>query len=319
MTSNRKKIIAIILGLALAAAFLLLRSRKGSDQTTVTRTFTPRYETIRSVIATTGTVQPYNRVEIKPTISGRVEKVQVDEGDRVRTGQILAWMSSQERAALIDAAMTQGPEAVKYWKEAYKPIPITAPISGTVILRAIEPGQTVAPTTTIMALSDYLIVVADVDETDIGRMKPRQDVEISLDAYPEVKTHGRVDTISYDSKVVNNVTMYQVKIVLTTIPPVFRSGMSANINIIEKTKERALVIAAEAIVMQNQRNYVMVRVKGESEPVKREVTTGIVEEQKTEIVAGLKEGETVVVIEKKLLPPEAKSSQNPFMPTKKRR
>src|SRR5262249_13966396 len=41
----------------------------------------------------TGVVQPLNRVEIKPPVAGRIEKLMVDEGDRVKAGQILGWMS----------------------------------------------------------------------------------------------------------------------------------------------------------------------------------------------------------------------------------
>ena len=52
-------------------------------------------------------------------------------------GQILAWMSSTERAALMDAARSKGPEEVSRWEELYRPTPILAPIRGTVISRNI--------------------------------------------------------------------------------------------------------------------------------------------------------------------------------------
>jgi len=54
--------------------------------------------------------------EIKPQINGRMERVLVQEGQNVRTGQIMGWMSSTERAALIDAARSQGAGSVKYWE-----------------------------------------------------------------------------------------------------------------------------------------------------------------------------------------------------------
>src|SRR6185369_1195320 len=75
---------------------------------------------IERTIETTGEVTPLNRVEIKPPISGRIEKLLVDEGDKVRHGQILAWMSSSDRAAILDAARAKGSNEEKKWQEAYK-------------------------------------------------------------------------------------------------------------------------------------------------------------------------------------------------------
>ena len=62
---------------------------------------------IQTLITTTATVLPKNRLEIKPPVNGRVEKVLVSEGDMVKTGKILAWMSSTDRAALLDSARGQ--------------------------------------------------------------------------------------------------------------------------------------------------------------------------------------------------------------------
>src|SRR3990167_8328140 len=65
---------------------------------------------IETVVLTTGGVEPQNRVEVKPPIGGRIEDILVREGASVRRGQIVAWMSSTERAALLDAARLKGPE-----------------------------------------------------------------------------------------------------------------------------------------------------------------------------------------------------------------
>ncbi len=48
---------------------------------------------IQGTVEATGSVSPLNRVEIKPPISGRIEKLLADEGDSVKEGQVLAWMS----------------------------------------------------------------------------------------------------------------------------------------------------------------------------------------------------------------------------------
>ena len=129
---------------------------------------------IQTIITATATVQPQNRLEIKPPINGRIDKILVEEGEKVKIGQTLAWMSSTERAALLDAARARGPDEMKYWEDVYKPTPLIAPIDGDVIVSKDEPGQTVTSSDVVVVLSDQLIVQAHVDETDIGKIKVGQ-------------------------------------------------------------------------------------------------------------------------------------------------
>jgi len=73
---------------------------------------------IGHIISTVGTVNPQNRLEIKPPIQGRIERILVREGDEVKSGDILAFMSSTDRATLIDAARIKGGEELRYWQNA---------------------------------------------------------------------------------------------------------------------------------------------------------------------------------------------------------
>lgn len=319
MISKNKSftVITIIVLACVAGAFLLCGKKK--SVLSVERIVSPAYGEIHVSISATGTVLPRNRLELKPAINGRVEKILVAEGQTVRSGQILAWMSSTERAALIDAARTQGAQSVRYWEEAYKPIPVIAPISGTVIDRSIEPGQSVTTASPILVLSDRLIVRADVDETDIGRVKKGQAVIIKLDAYPEVSAKGTVELISFESKIVNNVTMYEVDIIPDHVPEVFRSGMTSNVDIVEKTNERALLIPVEAVYTEKSASYVWFMKNKNSAPVKRTVSTGITDESRTEIRSGLMENDLVAVMADTTLDLEAKKTGNPFMPSEKKK
>lgn len=284
----------------------------------VSRITSPHYGDINTKVSATGTVYPRNRLELKPAIAGRVEKILVSEGQKVSSGQILAWMSSTERAALIDSARTQGTESLKYWESAYHMIPIIAPISGTIIDRAIEPGQSVTTTTAILVLSDRLIVKANVDETDIGTVREGQRVIINLDAYPDVHADGTVDLISYESTTENNVTMYVVEILPKTVPSVFRSGMTANVDIITNTKEHALLLPSDAIYIDNKTNYVWYMKNKKSDPQKKTVATGLFDDQYTEILSGLTEKDTVAIMAEKAAAEEPAQNGNPFMPSRKK-
>ncbi|HSV96947.1 MAG TPA: efflux RND transporter periplasmic adaptor subunit [Spirochaetota bacterium] len=304
-----------------AAAFALAVSLAGlacsKEQAVASRTVLPERGLIRKYISTTGTVEPRNRLEIKPTIAGRIESVLVVEGQTVRKGQLLAWMSSNERAALIDAARMQGDAELKYWESAYKPSPIVAPITGMVIVRDVEPGQTVSTTTAVLVLADRLIVTANVDETDIGNVKIGMTAELSLDSYPGVEVNGRVRHISYESTVTNNVTMYKVQIIPNRVPEVFRSGMSATINIIQSARGNALLLPIEAVLMEGRTNYIRVGRGEKAPPELREVKIGISDESRIEILSGLNEGEKVLVADgnAEVRSATGTNKKNPFMPT----
>jgi len=190
----------------------------------VIREVSVRVGPIKTIISATGKVLPKNRLEIKPPVSGRIEGILVKEGDFVKKGDTLGWMSSTERAALLDAAQGQGEEKLKYWQQVYKPIALVAPIDGEVIVATIQPGQAVTTADAALVLSDQLIVRAQVDETDIGKIKKGQEAVITLDAYPDEKIKAEVDHIYYESETVNNVTIYKVDLIPQQTPSFFVQG-----------------------------------------------------------------------------------------------
>lgn len=275
----------------------------------------PRVGDISSFISTTGAVLPKNRLEVKPPVNGRIEKILVKEGDMVKTGGILAWMSSTERAALMDAARGQGEEAVKYWQDIYKGIPIIAPIDGEVIVETVQPGQTVTTSDAIVVLSDRLIIRAEIDETDIAGIKKGQDAKVTIDAYPDEKIDAKVDHIYYESKTVNNVTIYEADLAPEEIPPFLRSGMNATIEFISKTKKNALLLPVEALHREKNSTYVLI--EQDNKEIKRPVTAGITDDKDVEILEGLTADSEVIVKGKKYALPKAPGA-SPLLPSRRR-
>ncbi|MFZ4404349.1 MAG: efflux RND transporter periplasmic adaptor subunit [Pseudobdellovibrionaceae bacterium] len=259
----------------------------------------------------TGTVQPENRLEIKASVAGRIDQVLVAEGQRVGKGQILAWMSSTERAALLDAARARGADEVLRWQELYKPTPVIAPLPGTIILRNVEPGQTITAADTVFAMSDRLTVKAVVDETDIAKIKLKQKAEIILDAYPEQKISAIVDHIAFEAKPSNNVTTYLVDVLPEKVPDFLRSGMTANVRFLQETKENILLLSSEAIQLDQGLWKVQTR-NADKKIEYKQIKVGISDGKSTEIVSGLSEGDTVV--REQVNTQEKSSSNNPFSP-----
>jgi macrolide-specific efflux system membrane fusion protein len=280
----------------------------------------PQYREVRVTrgdlvvsILSTGTVAPKNRLEIKAPIPGRAEQVRVDEGDRVTKGQVLAWMSSTERAALIDAARAKGPDELKHWEELYRPAPILAPVSGTIITRNVEAGQTFTSADAIFVMSDYLIVVAQVDETDLGQIRLKQPAQIVLDAYPDQPLTGRVSEIAFDAKTVDNVTTYSVSVLPDRTPRFMRSGMTANVSFVAAARHDVLLAPADAVKVKAGRSTVLLApATPGGKPAEAEIRTGLSDGKHIEVLDGLSDDQRLLVARIRAAGTGSASPFNPF-------
>ncbi len=313
MTKIRKKLKSrkyqiLILVIIIGSIFAVKTISKNKASEIIYHKNIVDYGNIEITVLSTGTIQPKNRLEIKPPIPGRVEKVLIEEGDVVPKGKILAWMSSTERAALLDAARAEGEGELARWERLYRPTPILAPIAGTIVLKNVEEGQSFTSADAILVMSDYLTVKAQVDETDIASIKLKLKAEIILDAYPEEKIPAIVDQIAFEAKTVNNVTTYIVDILPEYTPDFMRSGMTANVTFFIERKDNILVVPTESIKNGT------VLVEKDKERVKRKVKVGISDGKKTEIISGLSKGDVVLSAQVKL-PERGKKSSSPLNPS----
>lgn len=316
---NKKiKFLLVIVVILTAAVFMAVKMKQKAGPAELTKEIKPVSGSIQSIISTTGTILPKNRLEIKPPVNGRIESILVKEGQDVKSGQTLAWMSSTERAALLDAARSESEEKLKYWQEVYKPIALMAPIDGEVIVATTQPGQTVTASDSVIVLSDYLIVRAQVDETDIGKIKVGQSAYVSLDAYPQTRIKADVGHIYYESKTVNNVTIYEVDLIPQEESQFFRSGMNATVDFIEKSKDKVLMLPLEAVHREKDEAFVLLKENSAKEPVRRDVKLGISNDKNAEILSGLTASDTVIVKSTKYTLPKSSTGTNPFMPSRRR-
>ncbi|NBV06881.1 MAG: HlyD family efflux transporter periplasmic adaptor subunit [Proteobacteria bacterium] len=313
MQSKKIRFSLLIAAIFFISAFFL--NKKNSDKISY-RENKVELGTLQIKVLATGTVQPENRLEIKPPIPGRIEQVLIEEGDKVKKGQILAWMSSTERAALLDAARSKGIEELKKWQEIYPATPILAPLSGTIVLKNVEQGETFTSSDSLLSMSDRLTVKAQVDETDIAAIKVKQEAEIILDAYPDQKIKAEVDKIAFDATTVNSVTTYIVDVLPKSVPEFMRSGMTANVTfLINNSQNNVLLIPAEALRIKDGRSSVLTLQDGEQTEV--EVTTGLSNGKQIEILSGLSEGQIVLSPQLKL--EKNKGGSSPFNPMGKKR
>lgn len=243
----------------------------------------------------TGTVEPENRVLVTPSVAGRAEEVLFSEGQSVEKGAILAWVSSSERTALLDSLKMGGstPREKKLVEEAYNLAPVVAPISGMIVKRSVEPGQSVSPAKELAVISDRLIVKTFVDETDIGSVREGQRGEFYLDAFPKEKRAGRVLSISHESTLRDGVTVYEVKILPDGAIAALRSGMTADVLIVTGSRKDAMTIPKKAVKYRDGDATVSVKAGASGKLTDKTIKVGAANEASIEVLSGLEDTDTV--------------------------
>ena len=130
---------------------------------------------------------------------------------------------------------------------------IRSPVSGIVINRQVDIGQTVAASLSAPLLFEIaqdlaqMQIEADVDEADIGKLRRGQYVRFQVDAYPAREFEGQISQIRKASTTVSNVVTYKVIISAENADQSLMPGMTANVDIILGKKENVLRVPNTAL------------------------------------------------------------------------
>ena len=133
---------------------------------------------------------------------------------------------------------------------------VTAPMNGVVIKRGAELGDTITSGvssfnagTVVFTVADLgsLIVKVNLNEVDIAKVKVGQAVRITLDAYPQKAFTGKVRFVAPAADLVEKIKVFKVEIALDELTEAFRTGMSANVEILGEKREKAVSIPLEAL------------------------------------------------------------------------
>ena len=181
---------------------------------------------------------------------------------------------------------------------------IRAPFSGIITQKYATVGAFVTPTTSasntasatsssIVAVSRGLEVLAQVPEVDIGQVKQGRIVEIVADAYPNQVFKGKVRLISPEAVVEQNVTSFQVRIILTTGQEQLKSGMNVDLTIVGAVVEDALVVPTAAIVTDKKGQTGVLIPDDKKQARFSPIEIGSAIKDKTQIVSGVKTGDRI--------------------------
>lgn len=216
--------------------------------------------------------------------------------------------SGQRELQRLNAAVAEARAAVEERVLDVQDTVIRAPFAGIVTQKYATEGAFVTPTTSgsvatasaatsILALAEGLEVLAKIPEIDVSQVKPGQFVEIMADAYPNQPFRGRVYLVAPEAVVEENVTSFEVRIVID--PQALEelrllSGMNVDVTFLGEQLSQTLVVPTVAIVTEAGETGVMVP-DWNNRPVFRPVTIGSTIGDQTQILEGLEPGERVFI------------------------
>jgi HlyD family secretion protein len=218
--------------------------------------------------------------------------------------------AAKAQVSLAKAQIEQAKASLDYAKQNLEYTKIVSPVDGVVISRNVDVGQTVAAsfqTPTLFTIAEDLTkmqIDTNVAESDIGVVNVGQEVEFTVDAYPDTTFKGKVWQIRKAPITVQNVVTYNVVVQVPNRDLKLMPGMTANVSIIISTKRDVLRIPnavlrfrpSEKIAGAAEKKGPGVWILEKGKPKRISITLGISDGNYTEIVPGeIKEGQEVIV------------------------
>lgn len=331
--STKITITVVIAGILVAAmAFKLVSNKKEVEAKVyhpdVNTAVAVQVDTVKSgrfdLTATfTGSFSPNREVVIGSETSGKVIKVNVQEGSHVSRGQLIAQLDDKLIQAQLQSAQANHDRAVntlnryqqaisgvtqlqldnakteilttqaqiEQLKTQIRQFTISAPFSGIITSRNFELGAIVSPGMQMATLIDIRSVKLEISvpEKSIAQFSMGQVIDISTDVYPGVPFKGKVDMIGSKADASHN---FQVKILVSNPASSLRSGMYGTVVFNNAASGEALTIPRSALLGSSVKPQVYVVEGGASKL--RDIQTGSGNETRIQVTSGLQKGELVV-------------------------
>jgi HlyD family secretion protein len=247
--------------------------------------------------------EDYEQVETEAAQAAADLKTAQVQLEEVKT-QELALEAKRQEVALAQAQLEQDQIALADAQQQLSYTKVVAPMDAVVSARDIQIGTIISSGitnigggTTILTLSDLsrLFVLASVDESDIGKVAVGQRVLITADAFPTQHFEGKVMRIATKGVTASNVVTFEVKIEVTSAnKSLLKPQMTTNVEIISAEAGDALLVPAAAVRRHGGQTTVTV-IGADGQQESRPVKIGISDGEQTQILEGVKEGETVLV------------------------
>ena len=184
---------------------------------------------------------------------------QLERGEKLREN---AWINPADYDKLVLDAATAESEvvaarvAVENARIALEDTEVRAPIDGTILSKRVERGQVISSPTTDVGGGTLLMTMANldsvrlrtrVDETDIGKLVPGMEAQISVASFPGKRFAGTIEKIEPQATVEQNVTLFPVLISLPNEEHLLRPGMNVEARFEVARRDDALTIPVTAL------------------------------------------------------------------------
>ncbi len=330
-------IIAVIAVVALFGFILMKNKEKNESETAIVSkkntAVAVRIDTVKSEIPNldyeaNGIFIPVQELSFQAENSGRVVRVLVEEGDRVRKGQTLAVIKGDQLSVKVQSAEATYNNAVadhKRYENAYKTGGVTkqqldqaklnlanakamlddakislgdatirSSINGIVNSRSIEPGSVVSSGTPLFELVNVstLKLKVTVDESHIAHLKPGNPIKVKASVYPDKEFNGKITFIAPKADASLN---FPVEIeIANTSENDLKAGMYGTAVFTSAAAEQTPVILIPRTAFVGGVGNNQVFVVNEDKAFLTKIVSGRILGEKVEVLSGLKEGDIVV-------------------------
>jgi len=239
-------------------------------------------EPIADYLSMSGDLIAASTVDVYPEAAGKVSRLLVSVGSRVEKDQVIAEIDPSR------PGMT------------YLASPVKAPIAGLVVGLPAQIGAAAAPSAPVAKISRTggLEVRSYVAERFVSKMRPGLRAELELEAFPGETFKARVREI-YPVIDPASRTM-ELRLSVPDSGERLKPGMYAKVRIFTEEKEGTVTVPADALVKRGEESFVFVVAPDPAAPEvfkarRAVVRTGLLVDNRLEVLEGLKAGERVVV------------------------
>lgn len=275
---NRKNTFMITFGLIMIISSVLFL-RKPSYNKEKERIGKVEKKDLIQRVTIAGTISPLKKTIIPAPYNGYVRKLYVKIGDKVKIGDPLVSISQ---------SLQSGDNV----------FPLRSPLDGTVVQVTKSEGEFVKegdPKEFILRIDDTskLFVLANAPEIDRVKIKTGQEVIIRASAILNKKFKGIIRELSLaaiekDQWTRSQVVEFPIKIEITSSDETLKPGMSVVIDVITAKKENIITLPHEFIHNDNDKYFVITE-----SGVRKDIQVGVQNEERFEVISGLKEGEKI--------------------------
>lgn len=283
---------------------------------------------ISAYYAGTASLEAENEATVVTRVSGIIQEIYVEEGDRVKAGQVLAKLDDEKLSfevarALANLKKMEGDLArskelfdkklvsqeafqtaefnYETQKTAYESAKldleftkVKAPIDGVISERMVKKGNLIPMNQSLFRITDFdpLLAVIFVPEKEMGKIRGGQSARVSFDALPERTFYGSVLRIS---PVVDQKTgTFRAVVEVRDPSNILKPGMFGRVQVVYETHNQAMLIPKEAVLKEDQTEHVFVIENNMA--FRRQIVTGLNETGSVEVVKGLTPDAIIVTL-----------------------